>query len=207
MSAAMRFADLVALNIHDIKNRLALVAARAERRGDTETVHDVLGVTAELSRLLACYKAEAGQLQPAIDAYCPQYLVQELVADYTHLATPKLETDTDRAPSSWYYDENLVRMVLANALQNALRSARTKVCVSAEEDSDWLEFRIHDDGPGYPDERLQAARGTAPMSQDGTGVGLYLAHKVASLHTNHGLQGEVRLENDGGAVFRLRLPV
>jgi len=203
----MRFADLVALNIHDIKNRLAMVAARAEGRGDTETVHDVLGVTAELSRLLACYKAEAGQLQPAIDAYCPQYLVQELIADYQHLTTPKLEIDTDRAPSSWYYDENLVRMVLANALQNALRSARSRVCISAVEDGDWLEFRIHDDGPGYPDDRLQTAQATAPMSQEGTGVGLYLAHKVADLHTNHGLRGEVRLENDRGAVFRLRLPV
>lgn len=202
----MRFADLVALHIHDIKNRLAMVAARAERRGDTETMRDMLAVTGELSRLLACYKAEAGQLQPLIDAHAPDYLVQELVADYQHLLTPRVETQTERAPPSWYYDESLVRMVLANALQNGLRSARSRVRVSVAEDGDWLEFCIHDDGAGYPEERLNCVDEAAPISQDGIGVGLYLAHKVAGLHVNNGLRGEVRLQNEDGAVFRLRLP-
>lgn len=209
----MHFTDLVALNLHDLKNRLAMVAARAERRGDTETVHDVLAVTAELIRLLACYKAEAGQLKPAIDAYCPQYLIEELVADYRKLGGLVIETDATHAPTSWYYDEDLIRLVLVNALQNALRHARTRVRVSVLEDGDWLEFRIHDDGPGYPDVLLQPTPATTdatPLSRDGTGVGLYLAHRVAALHENHGLTGEVLLENDTndtGAVFRLRLPV
>lgn len=203
----MDFAQLVALNIHDLKNRLAMVAARAERRGDTATLHDILDVTADLSRLLACFKAEAGQLQPAIDAYCPAQLLQELVVDVPHASGPQLAIDTRRAPEMGYYDEGLVRMVLANALQNALRFARTKVDISAIEDGPWLEFCIRDDGPGYPDERLQGPQTASPLSRDGTGVGLYLAHEVAALHKNRGLQGEVRLENDHGAMFRLRLPM
>lgn len=202
----MQFADFVALNIHDLKNRLAMVAARAERHGDGETVRDILAVAGALASLLACYKAEAGQLSAVEEACSPAYLLDELTADSRKLAQPHLRVETADAPASWYYDEELVRMVLANALQNALRYARETVVVSAVQDGEWLELRVHDDGPGYPDGVRLAPEAAAPVSRDGSGVGLYLARAVAALHRNKGLAGEVRLENDHGALFRLRLP-
>jgi signal transduction histidine kinase len=47
---------------------------------------------------------------------------------------------------------------------------------------------------------------SSSLSREGVGIGLYLAHKVAALHTNHGLVGSIALRNEHGAVFCLRLP-
>ena len=53
----MDFGDLAAFTLHDVKNRLAVLASRAEAKGDGETVHAVLEVAGTLTRLLAWYKA------------------------------------------------------------------------------------------------------------------------------------------------------
>ncbi len=45
------------------------------------------------------------------------------------------------------------------------------------------------------------------MPYDKLGLGLRLAKKVATLHTNGGLCGDVALANEPGAVFILRLPL
>lgn len=150
----MRFAALAALSIHDVKNRLALMAARAENRGDNETLRDALAAAGELTRLLACYKAETGLLRPDIDAFSPADLVKELVAETRPLSQLDILGDSQLAPQSWFYDESLIRMVLANALHNALRFARQRILVTARESGDWLELCVADDGPGYPPEML-----------------------------------------------------
>ena len=202
----MSFATLAALTIHDVKNRLAAMAARAEARGDSETLRDALTAAGDLSRLLACYKVDAGLLQPDIDTRCPADLVDELVAETRPLTRLEIAGDCGLAPPAWYYDESLIRMVLANALHNALRFARTRITVSARQTDDWLEFRIADDGPGYPADMLANPTAAAPISDDGVGIGLHLARHVAALHENHGIRGVITLENEPGAVFSLKLP-
>jgi signal transduction histidine kinase len=200
------FLDLAALSIHDVKNRLAALAARAEVHGDGETVRDALAAAAELTRLLACYKADAGQLRAAIDGHCPTDLVADLVAECRPAAGLQLAIDDRQAPPLWFYDDYLVRMVLANALQNALRFARRQVRLSVAADDEWLEFAVADDGDGYPAELLAEPLRSSSLNQAGSGVGLYLAHQVAALHGNRGRVGSVTLRNAGGAVFALRLP-
>jgi len=202
----MRFAALAALSIHDVKNRLALMAARAENRGDNETLRDALAAAGELTRLLTCYKAETGLLRPDIDAFSPADLVKELVTETRPLSQLDILGDSQLAPQSWFYDESLIRMVLANALHNALRFARQRILVTARESGDWLELCVADDGPGYPPEMLANPARPAPMSEEGVGIGLYLARHVAALHENHGFRGEVSLDNAPGAVFCLKLP-
>ena len=49
----MDFADRAALTIHDVKNRLTLVAQRAEAAGDAATLREMLEAAAALSALLA----------------------------------------------------------------------------------------------------------------------------------------------------------
>lgn len=202
----MSFATLAALSIHDVKNRLAAMAARAETRGDSDTVRDALAAASELSRLLACYKVDAGLLRPDIDARCAADLCDELVAETRPLSAIEITQDTHLAPSSWYYDESLIRMVLANAVHNAMRFARQHIHLSARQADNWLEFRVADDGPGYPAAMLSEPTPSAPISAEGVGIGLYLAHQIAALHENHGICGRVTLENAPGAVFVLRLP-
>jgi signal transduction histidine kinase len=200
------FVDLAALSIHDVKNRLAALAARAELRGDSETLSDALRAAAELTRLLACYKADAGQLGAQIDAHCPADLVADVIAENRPLKQLDIVIHSEHLPNLWFYDDLLVRMVLANALQNALRFARQRIIFNVVASDAWLEFTIADDGAGYPDELLYNPLLMSALSHEGAGIGLYLAHKVAALHNNHDLVGNIELRNDPGAVFCLRLP-
>ena len=103
----------------------------AEARGDRDTLRDALEAAGELSRLLVCYKFDAGLLRPDIDAHCPAELVDDVLAEVRSLSGLELVADSSLAPQSWYYDESLVRMVLANAVHNALRFARRRIVVSA----------------------------------------------------------------------------
>ena len=202
----MDFADLAAFTIHDAKNRLALVATRAEASGDAETLRGILESSASLTRLLTYYKAEKNSLGAEIDARVPADLVNELLQDISKQTTLTVSADLSAAPTLWFYDENLVRMVLLNAIYNALRFAQKKIVISAVDRNGWLEFSVADDGPGFPPEQLGAIDNMLPVSRDGTGLGLYLAQRVAALHSNAGRTGRIELINKGGAVFTLRLP-
>ena len=202
----MDFADLAAFTIHDAKNRLALVATRAETNGDAETLRGILESSASLTRLLTYYKAEKGSLGAAIDARVPADLVNELVLDIGKQTMLSIRSDLAAAPTLWFYDENLVRMILLDVLYNALRFAQKNIVISAVDRKQWLEFSIADDGPGYPTELLGEQPNMQALSRDGTGLGLYLAWRVAELHSNAGRTGRIELNNQGGAVFRLLLP-
>lgn len=204
----MSFIDLAALAIHDVKNRLALLASRAEAQGDRPAVLGLHEAAAELTRLLLVYKAEKGHLGAAIDAGVPAELVGDLVREVAGMTELTVETDIGAVPTLWFYDEHLVRMVLLNAVYNALRHARHKLSIGVRGDAAWLEFSVQDDGPGFPPACLGTVPAIGQLSQEGTGLGLYLAATVAELHRNGPAAGRIELANgpDGGAIFRLFLP-
>ena len=202
----MEFVDLAALGIHDVKNRLAILATRADAKGDAETVRDALEAAATLTRLLTLYKVEKGRLRVEIDAHVPADLLEELAAEFGRQSATRIEFDAGAAPTLGYYDESLVRMVLQNALYNALRHATAGIVLAARLDGDFLEFSVRDDGPGYPAAMLDQPPEIRATTREGTGLGLYLAAHVATLHSGGGRRGRIELVNDRGAVFRLRLP-
>lgn len=202
----MNFDELAAVTIHDVKNRLTVLASRADVRGDGETLQGVLEAAATLTRLLACYKADAGNLHVNIDACAPADVVNELIQEIRKQTALSVSADLEGAPILWFYDESLVRMVLLDALYNALRHARQEVSMAVRAVDGWLEFSVRDDGPGYPEALLGRQLAMQALSSEGTGLGLHLAGRVAAFHANAGQQGYVALDNEDGAVFRLRLP-
>ena len=202
----MNFKEVAAFTIHDVKNRLAVLAGRAEEKGDSETLRGVLEAAATLTRLLAFYKAEEGGLDVAIDARSPSDVLNELAREICRQTDLAISVDLDAAPTLGFYDEALVRMVLLQALYNALRHARRQVRLAARTVDGWLEFSVADDGPGYPEAMLGQPVAMRSLSREGTGLGLFLAGQVAASHCHEGRQGYVELANGDGAVFRLRLP-
>jgi len=202
----MDFVDLAAMTIHDVKNRLSILASRAEARGDTETVRGAMEAALTLTRLLAAYKSERGQLGAAIDARVPADLLEELAAEAGKLAGLAVRYVLAAAPALAFYDESLVRLVLRDALYNAMRHARAEIRLAAKLQDGCLEFTVRDDGPGYPADLLGQPAAMQALSGEGTGLGLYLAGRVARLHDSAGRPGSVELSNEDGAVFALRLP-
>jgi signal transduction histidine kinase len=202
----MEFVDLAALTIHDVKNRLAILAGRAESRGDAQTLHEVLEAASTLSRLLLFYKSEKGRLDADIDARVPADLLTEVAAEIGRRTSLTVEVATQSASMLCFYDENLVRLVLLDALYNAVRYARQRIALTAFESGEWLVFQVADDGDGFPPALLAGGADMQPWSAEGTGLGLHLASRVASLHRNGEKCGHVALHNEGGAVFSLYLP-
>lgn len=202
----MEFIDLAALTIHDVKNRLAILAHRAEVNGDGDTLHDALACAATLTRLLTYYKKEKGLLTLDVDAHVPADLLEELALEVSKQTSIRLETRTADAPTLWFYDENLVRMALISALNNATHYAKTSITLTAECINQFLVFSVHDDGSGFPDDLLSKEPGLLPVNPDGTGLGLHLARYVAALHCNDGRRGFIRLENRDGAHFTMHIP-
>jgi signal transduction histidine kinase len=204
----MSLSDLAALTIHDVKNQLARLAGRAEEQGDPETVHIALEAAAKLTALLVLDKAEMGELRPNIEAQAPADLVDELIRESKGMCGAiVIEPDCQRAPTLAFYDATLVRMALANALNNALRYARSRIRISVAEQDGYCLFTVEDDGPGFPESVLADLGATAGISGEGTGIGLRLAGRIAAEHENRGLRGSIALANVGGGVFVLRLPM
>ena len=83
-------------------------------------------------------------------------------------------------------------MIINELTTNAMKYAfaehqKGKLLVRITADDGSIHFEFHDDGPGYPDEVLRLERHN---------VGLYLIQTLVQ----SGLQGELKLYNDGGAV-------
>ena len=204
----MNLSDIAALTIHDVKNQLARLAGLAEQRGDHETVHVAIEAAAKLTALLILDKAETGVLRPNIEAVAPTDLVDELVRETKGMRDGiVVEQDCRDAPTLAFFDSLLVRMALANALNNALRYASSRIRISVTEHDGYCVFTVSDNGNGYPESVLADSGATAGVSATGTGLGLRLAGRIAEQHENRGRRGSIGLANDGGAVFVMRLPM
>jgi signal transduction histidine kinase len=101
---------------------------------------------------------------------------------------------------------NLVRNA-AEAIPDDAAVRRVNVRGSLEKDAEgraWVRLEVEDTGRGIAEEDLQ--RIFIPFfttKSKGHGVGLALAHRVA---TDHGGTLSASNSTDGGAVFTLRLP-
>jgi len=195
--------------LHDVKNQLAELALRLGERGDAQTeMKIVMNAAYRLSRMLLVHRQASGLLEVNVDSVNPSDFLRILAAEYRELFPGlSIEVGADRAPSFAFFDDALVRLALGNATHNACRFARSKVELAAYEKDGMLVFRISDDGPGFPENVLvEGGKSPSPVSGESTGLGLYLAGKIAGLHHMEGRRGHIELNNAGGAMFCMMLP-
>jgi two-component sensor histidine kinase len=82
----------------------------------------------------------------------------------------------------------IINELATNAMKYALNErGKAKITVRISEDEDTICFEFRDNGPGYPEDVLRLKRHN---------VGLYLIQTIVQ----SGLQGELELRNDQGAV-------
>jgi two-component system sensor histidine kinase SenX3 len=112
-------------------------------------------------------------------------------------------------------DEDLIRRLLGNLLDNAVRYAPSDstVAVSLRSLNSHYEIVVSDRGSGVPVEaqthiferfyRSETARGRTPSDPGGAGLGLAIAQWIARLHG-----GDVALvsSSHSGSTFRVELP-
>lgn len=201
--------DLYAAVVHDVKNQLAELSLRLSARDDSQLETGIaMNAARRLTELLLLQRQDSDLLEANVDSVDPVDTLNMLAAEYRDLFPAiDLVVDTESAPVFGFFDDALVRLALANAVHNACRYARSRVTLSAGKADDMLVFEVADDGAGYPTEMLMDdTMVPSAASYRGTGMGLYLARKIANLHELEGRRGSIVLDNRDGAVFRMMLP-
>ncbi|MEN6584596.1 MAG: HAMP domain-containing sensor histidine kinase [Sulfuricella sp.] len=221
------FATVFAANIHEIKNLLFLHFNAIENASNEPWVLDNPEAQKSLSRIkygssrinqrlahvLALYRIAQGRYELDIDYHDACEVLREIAVE-THSLMEDRGIDISIGSCEGLYgffDREMVRGILVNAVHNSLHYAKGKVLLSAEQEDGFLRFRVEDDSQGYPSEVLEhgGRRAKLDLCGGGTGLGLYFSATVAALHRNQGKSGFIQLSNEGalhGAVFSLYLP-
>lgn len=204
--------DLHTAVMHDVKNQLAELALRLRKRGDARVEMEIaMNASRRLTEMLLLSREDSVWVNA--DTVNPADFLEILAAEYAELFPDVvINIDVERAPACAFFDEALVRMALGNALHNACRYARSRVQLAAFEQDGMLVLEVCDDGPGFPEGVLMSGgKLPAAVSSAGTGLGLYLAHKIAGLHHLKDQHGYIELSNGRsgqttGGRFRMVLP-
>jgi PAS domain S-box-containing protein len=153
----------------------------------------------------------------------PANLLKIVEQAYNSLSMTLREADIDvdyRIPEDvkeLFVDEDLIRRVFINLLQNAFKftpeDGQIQIAVDEADDSDFLRVRISDTGPGIPADMRDAIfrqgiqiEGRKPRTGGkGSGLGLNFCKLAVEAHG-----GYIRVEPDSplsGACFAFTLPV
>lgn len=107
------------------------------------------------------------------------------------------------APAPQIAVDETLEQALANLLNNAANASGEPVELSLDWSRAALTAEVADRGPGFPAPVLaQAGRVPLASTTGGAGIGLLLAYAAVSR-----LGGKLSLENRGGAVARIELPL
>lgn len=206
----MKFSDILASTIHDMKNSLSMVVNTLDEllvenayREDTRLStlqHESKRLNNNLIALLSLYKIDNKRLSANIEEINVADFLEEVVIDNQTLAAAKgisLDYDCDEMLVG-YFDEWLIRGVLNNLIGNSLRYTASRILIRAEMVNDYLVLRIEDDGAGFPQQMIDAQAAfnrNESLNEGQTQLGIYFAAMVARAHNNGAKQGYIELSN------------
>jgi signal transduction histidine kinase len=219
---------LSAFLVHDLKNPLSTMRLHATlmlRAKDLPPdLHESAAAIREqcdrlghlVLNLLDLSKADEGHLRPTLAPMGTDALLSEvghgLAMQAEQRGVALSLARADRTPDRFVGDHDLMRRVLDNLVENALRHAPSgsTVTLRVGEGSDGaIELRVSDEGAGVPesmrarifDPFVQVEGGTG-SSRSGRGLGLTFCRMAVAAHG-----GTIEIEpTEIGATFLVRLP-
>lgn len=207
---------------HEIRNPLNAIAMSAQRL--RSEYRETLGADEDATALLDVIRAESQRLDLKIRQFLdfarpPRLLVRgveigawlsQAVQAQRALADARTVSLTVSlpAPCDVAMDPDQMQQVIDNLVRNAIEAAPAggQVTVDGVVDAKDVRISVEDDGPGIPDEvRHRIFDLYFTTKRDGTGIGLAVAHQVA---TAHGGRIEVAARRDGqrGTCMTVRWP-
>ncbi|MFO0683392.1 MAG: hybrid sensor histidine kinase/response regulator [Sandaracinus sp.] len=211
--------------VHDLKNPLGVMRLHADILARAKDVGDgaresAVAIREQCDRLqqlvlnlLDLSRSDEGRLvalpsQADVGALITS--VAQSARVYAESRRAVLTADA-AAGLSWWIDADLLRRVLENLVDNAIRHvpARGEVHLEAREESGRLELRVRDSGTGIPEamrERIfdpfVQIESTAGASRSGRGLGLAFCRAAVEAHG-----GTIAVDGAvPGACFVLRIP-
>ena len=163
-----------------------------------------------MAELIEVAELDSGKREPQLERLLPYMELVEARNRATDAAQARGIRMEIRAFADLSYiqaDRRAIRTILDNLISNALRFAPTggEVTLEAEERKGFIQFIVHDNGPGIAAERLSKIFDRfSSFSDGGTGLGLALARRLVE-----SLGGQISVESrlGHGATFRFTLPV
>lgn len=225
--AESRKQELTALLVHDLNNPLAAIIGyadllRIEGGGPERLVQESAEAISQaaqrmrrmLLNMLDIGRAEDGQLKLNRQQVDLGKLLEELKSGFSRqLAERRLTLEVDGSRASVHADPELLRRMLVNLVDNAMKYSPREKTIRLELDGDarHVEVRVRDQGPGIPSghearifekyARLERDHDTA--ANVSRGLGLTFCRLAARAHG-----GDIWVEpsQPTGSVFTLRLP-
>jgi two-component system sensor histidine kinase TctE len=191
-------AALASPRLEDSQRALARVAQSTQTMGEL------------VQKLLVLARVDAVENTLQLNRLDGVELAKEVAREWAPHALGKgveIGFDTSGGEAWMMGDAQLLRELLANLIDNALRYGGTRIALTVSHSEQGVMWLVADDGPGIP-EHLRAAA-FAPFHRlssgvDGAGLGLTIVQRIAHLHG-----AKVSLESAGfgtGLVVRLDFP-
>jgi signal transduction histidine kinase len=229
----MDMSTFVSAAAHDMKNSVSVIAAYLEdalaqmNDGQASAIsptasclthqalYEAQRVNAHLMRILSIYKIDQGTYPFEPEEVDLADFTAEALARIGPLAASRgvaVDLDIAAGVGEGYFDQELISSVLVQSLFDAVKHTRDRIRLAVALREGALEFRIEDNGEGFPAFMLEhgfAEHASINASTGSTGLGLYFSRQVAQLHRHGERSGSTRLENGGalgGGCFVLTLP-
>jgi signal transduction histidine kinase len=223
--------NFLSLVSHDLKTPLAKIQAIAERmrrelqlpleeRSDWKDLIDSIEnsngeMKRYISSILNLSKIESQKVILNMKSNDVNLLIQQALKRLSPLAAQKnISFEEHLEPLfSIECDEDLMRQVLTNLIDNAIKYSPngSKVIVRSKEEDNFVQVEVEDFGPGIPRDQLplmfrKFSRSLRPIKEEvkGSGLGLYLSKYFIELHG-----GTIRLKSTEGkgTTFSFNLPL
>lgn len=221
------FAFVLASSVHDMKNSLGMLLntlsevmikfpaqSQEQERSYAVLEYEASRINSELVQLLSLYRLEQDQIHIHIDQYLVKDMLEEQLARNIDLFSSRKITVELDCPDDLhgYFDVDLLGSVVNNILVNASRYSHERIRLSASPLAAGFKISIEDDGSGFPPAMLSPETWGASRSSFVAGrphLGLMFASRIAKMHNNRGVRGEIELSNNsdlGGGRFSISLP-
>ena len=211
---------------HEIKNPLTPIQLSAERLrrkylksegGEGELLdkatHTIIQQVEAMKQMVNAFSEYARSPRMEVSRFDVNALIRELCDLYAHQEKPlaiKLALADDLPPIE--ADAGRLRQVLHNLLRNALEAmehqdeARVEISTRvAGPDSDFVEIKVADNGPGFLRDIVhQAFEPYVTSKPKGTGLGLAIVKKLIEEHGGH---INARNREQGGAEISILIPL
>lgn len=209
--------NMMSTIVHDLRtpmNNIYGFVDLMSEEDDVETREEYAGIINEQIKILTNMTTDILDFAKGKTTILPhKYPVNKLIDNFVKYFEGEIRRKgfefeaANNTAAMIYIDHEKVLRVFMNIMKNALEAMgkKGKFSITADDENDWIVFRLSDTGEGIPDEikdRLFDSFVTSGK-EGGTGLGLAIVKKVVDEHKG---KIEVESEKGKGTTFKISFP-
>ncbi len=196
-------AKILANTLHDLRSPLHRIKLRMQlKQEDLDPKDDQDFKEIELiTSTLLLYGKDDWLFNEAVEPLIINQLLDEIYTDYKSL-NKQITLHTPKSNIIILGKKNALKRAMTNIINNAYQHG-SEVEIKCKAKTDWIKINIIDNGPGIPEDKMQAVFESYTSLKGTTGIGLTIAKEIIEYH-----QGEINLKNSKrGLDVEIKLPI